>query len=200
MYKTPQEFRRESVKDLIEKVLKEQKTTLRPLSITCSESLNDDFTTTDFSFEELGQESKIVTLENIKGKGFIDGVFQGLYTKYVEKYPSIEKLKLVDIMVNPIMKASKNLGSDAKASVIFRVEVASHGIAEFQHRSRSMIYSGFVSGLNTFQFYINCERAFDKIKLAADDASHRNRGDILQKCLNDLSKLTEVNTYAIGKK
>ena len=79
--------------------------------------------------------------------------------------------------------------------VILRVEVQNHGISEFQHESRSMIYSSFVSALEAFQFYINCERTFDKIKLAVEDASERNRGDIIQACLADLSKLTEVNTY-----
>ena len=196
MKKTPQHFRREKVKTLFNKILKENKTILTPLSISCSESLDDDFTTTDFSFEEKGSVSRIVSLTDIKGKGFVDGLFRGLHENYVADYTSIEKIKLVDIMVNPIMKASKKLGSDAKAFVLFRIEVDRHGLAEFHHESRSMIYSCFVSALEAFQFYINCERTFKKIKLIADDASARNRGDILQSCLNDLSKLTEVNTYA----
>lgn len=196
MRKTPQHFRREKVKTLFNKILKENKTVLTPLSISCSESLDDDFTTTDFSFEEKGGTSRIVSLTDVKGKGFVDGVFRGLHEHYVTDYASIEKIKLVDIMVNPIMKASKKLGSDAKASVLFRIEVDCHGLAEFHHESRSMIYSCFVSALEAFQFYINCERTFKKIKLIADDADARNRGDIFQSCLNDLSKLTEVNTYA----
>tara|TARA_B100000989_G_scaffold217976_1_gene166114 strand:+ start:551 stop:1144 length:594 start_codon:yes stop_codon:yes gene_type:complete len=195
MKKTPQHFRREKVKTLFNKILKENKTVLTPASISCYESLDDDFTTTDFSFEEKGNVSRIVNLTDIKGKGFIDGVFKGLYEYYVADYTSIEKIKLVDIMVNPIMKASKKLGSEAKASVLFRIEVDNHGLAEFHHESRSMIYSCFVSALEAFQFYINCERTFQRIKFIIDDATIRNRGDILQLCLNDLSKLTEVNTY-----
>ena len=58
-----------------------------------------------------------------------------------------------------------------------------------------MIYSGFVSALEAFQFYINCERTFHKIQVIIEDATLRNRGDIVQSCLTDLSKLTEVNTY-----
>ena len=110
MRKTPQHFRREKVKTLFNKILKENKTVLTPLSISCSESLDDDFTTTDFSFEEKGGASRIVSLTDVKGKGFVDGVFRGLHEHYVTDYASIEKIKLVDIMVNPIMKASKKLG------------------------------------------------------------------------------------------
>ena len=196
MKKTPQQFKRENVRSVFLKVLGESSTKLAPLSISCSESLNDDFTTTDFSFEESGKKSKIISLENIKGSGFVDGLFCGLYEHYVNDYKSIKKIKLVDIMVNPIMKASKKLGSEARASVVLSVEVDKHGIAEFQHESRSMIYSCFASALEAFQFYINCERSFHRIKLVIADATERNRGDIIQKCMNDLSKLTEVNTYA----
>lgn len=196
MKRTPEEFRREGVKRLFEKILKNGKTTLSPVSIDITESLDDDFTTVDLVFTDktLESENKI-HLQQIKAKGFVDGLFLGLHKNYSDKYSSLDKIKLVDIMVNPIMKASTKRGSDAKTSVVFRVEVESHGISEFQHKSRSMIYSSFVSALEAFQFYINCQRTFEKISLAVEDAKQRNRGDIMQECMSDLSKLTEVNTY-----
>ena len=196
MRKTPQEFKRENVKKLFSRVLGSSKLKLNPLSINTSESLNDNFTTTDFSFEEFDSQQNIVTITDSKGSGFIDGLFLGLHKHYLPKYTSLDKLKLVDLMVNPLMKAGASMGSDAPISVIFRVEVKNHGLAEFQHKSRSMIYSSFVSALEAFQFYVNCEKAFFKIKTIADDAASRNRGDILQNCMLDLSNLTEVNTYA----
>jgi len=197
MRKTPQQFRRDNVKKLHEKVLQENKVMFVPLSISTHESIEDDFTTVDLSFsEEFLGSKKLVQLRGVKSNGFVDGLFLGLYNNYVQNYSSLSKLKLVDLMVNPIMKASTKRGSDAKTSVIFRVEVDGHGLSEFQHESRSMIYSSFVSALEVFQFYINCERAFKKIKLVIDDAQARNRGDIIQGCLTDLSMLTEVNTYA----
>ena len=61
MQKTPQEFKRQSVKQLFNKILKDSKTKLEPISISVSESLNDDFTTTEFSFQETGLESKIIS-------------------------------------------------------------------------------------------------------------------------------------------
>ena len=198
MKKTPEEFKRESVKELFNKILRDSKTRLGTISITASESLDDDFTVVEFSFEEFGKQERIISTES-KGKGFVDGLFHGLRDHYIQEYPSLEKIELVDIMVNPIMKTSKNKGPDAKANVVFRLEVSGHGIAEFQHQSRSMLYSGFVAALEAFQFYINCERTFDKIQLALEDAKQRNRGDIVQSCVADLCKLTEVNTYAKKK-
>ena len=185
MLKTPQEFKRDNVKTLFDKVLGETKTKLTPLSISISEGFQ----------EKSSSQEKIINLRELKARGFVDGIFLGLRQTYCKDYHSLDKIKLVDLMVNPIMKASTARGSDAKTSVIFRVEVNNHGISEFQHKSRSMIHSSFMSALSAFQFYINCERTFYKIKLAVADASARNRGDILQSCLSDLSVLTEVNTY-----
>ena len=196
MKKTPQEFRREEVKKLFEKVLGNCKTNLVPLSISVSESLNDDFTTTDFSFEDISPSGSITTVTDVKSRGFVDGLFRGLHEHYAKHFTSLKHIKLVDLVVNPLMKNSKkSIGSEAKTNVIFRVEIDGHGVAEFQDTSRSIIYSAFVASLNAFEFYVNCERTFDKINFVAGDAQARNRGDILQSCMTDLSRLTEVNSY-----
>lgn len=200
MRKTPQEFKRTEVKKIIEKVLGNTRTNLVPISICVSESLEDDFTITDFSFEMSGLESKIVTLNDQRGKGFVDGLFTGLHHYFVNDYNSLEKLKLADYNVNPIMKNTRNsMGTDAQASVSLSVAVGSHGIAEFHNTSRSMIYSSFHAALEAFQFYINCDRTFDRIQLFVEDAKARNRSDVMSQCVYDLSKLTEVNTYERSK-
>ena len=79
--------------------------------------------------------------------------------------------------------------------MIFRVEIRNHGIVEFESTSNSIMHSSFSATLEAFQFYINCERTFQKMKLIMDDAKARNRSDIFQRCLFDLSALTEMNSY-----
>ena len=196
MRKTPQEFKRVEVKQVITKVLRDTKTNLSPISISVNESMNDDFTTTDFSFRISGPESRIVTLENQKGKGFVDGLFIGLQQYFCSKYNSLEKIKLADYNVNPIMANSKkSMGTDAQACVLLSVQVDPHGLSEFGHTSRSMMYSSFSAALEAFEFYVNCERSFQKIQMFLSDAQKRNRGDTISQCIYDLSKLTEVNSY-----
>ncbi len=196
MQKTPQLLRRETIKEVSRKVLGTSKVLLSPVSICVSESPNDDFTVTDFSFCHCVSDKNSVFNLKSKGKGFVDGLFSGLYNHFIIDYPSLLNLKLVDLKVNPIMSKSKRLmGTDAQASVLFVVEVGKHGRAEFQHQSRSMIHSSFQASLDAFQFYVNCERAFHRIQLGLADAESRNRGDIAERCRFDLSKLTEVNTY-----
>ena len=196
MRKTPQDFKRVEVKQIISKVLGDTQTRLLPISITVGESLDDDFTTTDFSFEIAGKDPKIVTLEGQKGKGFVDGLFAGLQQHFSSEYSSLEKIRLADYSVNPIMTNAKNsMGTDAQASVSLSVLVHPHGLSEFGHTSRSMIYSSFSAALEAFEFYVNCDRAFHRIQLFIEDAQQRNRGDVISSCIYDLSRLTEVNTY-----
>tara|TARA_B100000282_G_C31718575_1_gene484793 strand:+ start:191 stop:799 length:609 start_codon:yes stop_codon:yes gene_type:complete len=196
MRKTPQDFKRVEIKNIISKVLGDTQTRLLPISITVNESLDDDFTATDFSFEIAGKDPKIVTLDNQRGKGFVDGLFTGLQQYFSSEYSSLEKIGLADYSVNPIMaNCKKSMGTDAQASVSLSVLVHPHGLSEFSHTSRSMIYSSFSAALEAFQFYVNCDRTFHRIQLFIKDAQLRNRGDVISSCIYDLSRLTEVNTY-----
>ena len=196
MQKTPQQFKRLEVKQIIDRVLKKEKKILKPLSIIVKESLDIDHTMADFSFQEVSTVNKDIELKKQKGKGFIDGLFAGLHNYYWKDYPSLKEIVLVDYNVNPILSKSKtSMGTDAQASVCISVNVGRHGVSEFQHQSRSMIYSSFVSTLEAFQFYINCEECFSRIQFLLNDARKRNRGDIESRYVYDLSKLTEVNSY-----
>ncbi len=200
MRRTPQYYKRQSVKEVFDKILKDEKVVLAPLSISAAESLENDFTITDFSFiERIAKEERNIVVSNARGKGFVDGMFLGLHNHYCEEYPSLEEIRLSHFVVNPLIASESERGTESKLSVLFRVEVRRHGAAEFLHKSRSVLYSCFACALEAFQFYINCERAFNKAQVIIQDAKERNRSDIVQKCLLDLSKITEANTYAQKK-
>ena len=196
MPKTPQEFKRQELKKMLTRVLGDTETRLSPVSINVRESLQDDFTITDFSFEKRDLSESVISITESRGRGFVDGLFNGLRNYFVDTYSSLSRIKLVDISVNPVMSSHKRkMATDAQAEVAFTVDVANMGKSQFEHISRSMIYSSYVCALNVFQFYINCERSFDRIALGLEDAKARNRFDIVEQCKYDLSRLTEINNY-----
>lgn len=197
MIKTPQEFRRENIKQLFEKILNNQKTKLEPLKITVDESWKSDFTTVDMQIlYSKGEVSRQITISETQAKGFVDGVFKGCHSSFIKENPSLANIKLVDYKLKPSFKETKDkTGSDAKVEVNIMMEVKDHGLAEFTSTSRSILHSSMAATLSAFEFYINCESTFRKIKLILEDAKQRNRGDIVQSCISDLSRLTEVNTY-----
>ncbi len=202
MKKTPQEFKRENLKELLEKTLKAQSLKLQPLDITVKESCNSDFTSVSLAISETtGGIQRRTEVTEEKAKGFVDGMFKACHAQYVEGSPSLRNLRLVDYQVNPSFKKSTAaIGSDASTEVVITVDVIDRGSSEFSCTSRSILHSSLVATLNAFEFYINCDGAFEKLNLIIADANARNRSDIAQKCMFDLSRLTEVNTYEKKKK
>ena len=195
--KTPEDFRREDVKSVFKRRLKEETIQLKPLSIKIEENLLSDKTIVDLSFEKNYRDySKTFTFQEVMGSGFVDAIFKTCTTAFSEEYKSLRNLSLVDLIVKPIFSmASTDAKTDAKTDVIFRLETKQHGISEFRSRSRSIVYSSLVATLEAFQFYMNCDKTFRKLQFILEDAQGRNRGDIAQLCVSDLSILSRVNTY-----
>lgn len=197
MIKTPQEYRRENVKKLFDRILPIQKIKLEPLVINVSETWQSDFTMVKLSYSiSKGDDFNTVDAKEQEAKGFVDGIFKACFENLVGLAPSLSNVKLYDYQVKPKLKTNRSSsGADAKVSVNIIMEVKEHGLAEFSNASRSVLHSSFAAILEAFQFYVNCEKTFHKIQLVLEDAKQRNRGDIIQSCVSDLSKLTEVNTY-----
>ena len=195
--RTPQDFRRENVKELFDKLLKDNKTKLVPKNISINESINSDFTSVSFSLDMIsGENTRTYNFIDVEGKGFVDAVFTTCYQEFVEPFPSIKNLNLVDLIVKPIFSMSrKESGTDARTDVIFRVEIKNHGLSEFSARSRSIVHASFQVMMEAFQFYINCDKTFHQLRTWLDDANGRHRGDLAQGCVADLAKLTTVNAY-----
>ena len=194
--------RRETIKELFDKILKAQQIKLNPFSIAVRESFDSDFTSVEMRINETtgGLQGPAFSLSADKAKGFVDGMFKACRDHYMSNHPSLGNIRLANYQVKPkIKKTNKTMGTDAETEVSISIDVREHGFAEFSCTSRSILHSSFIATLEAIEFYINCEKTFDKIQLILDDAKQRNRGDIAQSCMSDLSKLTEVNTYVQEK-
>ena len=93
MRKTPQDFKREEVRKIFDKVLRQERAILNPVSVKVAESLDSDFTSTTFVFTDSAAEKKVNTITESSGKGFIDCLFLGLQKHYSPEYRSLEKIK-----------------------------------------------------------------------------------------------------------
>ena len=196
--KTPEDYRRKNIRNLFDKILKQEKIIITPKSIIINETFESKMTSVCFSFEKSCEDKKTnYDHIDVKGSGFVDAVFTHAHEKLVEDYPSLKNLSLVELQVKPIFSMSKKKsGSDARTDVLFRLETKEHGISEFSCRSRSVVRASFQAIMEAFEFYINCDKTFRKLQLFLEDANRRNRGDVAQQILADMSKLTTVNNYA----
>ena len=198
MRKTPQDFKRDDIKQLFTKILKQEKVQLSPLRIEIEESFEDSQgSRVSLSIIHCSNgnttEQKFIEPTAV---GFVDGIFRACFKEFSKEHKSLKNIRLVDFQVRPnFNKAKSSLRADACTEVSLKLEVFDHGIAEFSDNSGSILGSSFSATLKAFEFYINCDKAFQKMKLTNIDAAKRNRGDISEKCRYYMSKLTEVNNY-----
>ena len=197
MKKTVQEVKRENVRQLYKNILSERSTSLNPAMIRVKEDANSTFTSVNLSYNVLtnGRES-VVHSDSSQSRGFMDGIYKACYKTLSSEYSSLSNLQLYDYRVKPdFSRKTDAFGADAGVEVSVMVQVKDHGIAEFNNYSRSLIHSSFCATLDVFEFYINCQKAFDKLQTVLKDARKRSRADIEQQCVLNLCTLTAVNNY-----
>ena len=197
MKKTTQEVKRGNIKELLDKTLQSQAIKLRPLDITVGESLKSDFTKVNLAFSEtIGGVNRCIEPNPIQSRGLVDGIFKACYKTFSDRYSSLSNLELYDYKVKPdFSKRPGDFGADIGVEVGIMVHVKNHGIAEFNNYSRSLVHSSFFATLEMFEFYINCQKTFDKLQVVLQNAQARNRADIEQQCISNLCTLTSVNNY-----
>ena len=141
--RTTEDLRRQDVKELFNKVLKEERVEISPISILIKEQLEQKYTIVDFAFEITQSLTPTVySFDDARGKGFVDALFTATHAHFIEDYDSLSNLSLLELIVKPIFSMSeKDSKSDAKTDVIVRVQNKDHGVSEFSYRSSSIILS-----------------------------------------------------------
>ena len=115
--KTPEESKRNNLRDLFQSVLKDDIMLLTPLSIATKEVFDKNISEVSFSFNQRTTgKNKKVNLKSVKGKGFVDCLFRGCKENYSDLYPSLLNVNLVDLKVRPVF----SLRSDTAGSLLNR--------------------------------------------------------------------------------
>ena len=191
------EVHRDKLEGIFEEVLQDNMCFLQALSINCYEDSCERITKTSFSFEEImGGKKEVVGFENICGQGFIDCIFSACMDRYSEEHKSLKRIKLKDLLVRPVfMPSLHDAQTGVKTDVVLKLEVPGREMVEFKNRSRSVIFSSYTNTLAAFQFYINCELSFKKLKFLVSEARARNRSDLVSGYLYKISYVAEMNDF-----
>ena len=160
--------------------------------ITISETKKGSPTTVDFMFHEISNTKKKHVTINSSGRGFIDAIFRGMVDEYSKQYPSLNQIKLKKFTVSTPGFLDEETASDVEVSLRFEI---SNNFFTFSNRSNSIVRSAYCNLLETFQFYINCEKCFFVLRNAVKDARERNRSDIVSSCSYKMSNLTKMISY-----
>ena len=186
MLKTLGEISRDGVRSVCREYLASDMVTLSPREIVYTKKEKLDNCTVKFSFKD-SSENRISKI-SASGGNFVDSLYRGCSKKYSKLYPSLSNL---------VFAGSSIATKKEKEEVTLKVkELSTKEVIEFRNRSDSFIYSGLVVVLEFFQFYINCEKTFRRLKYLVLEAQNRQRTDLVSAYSYKMSTLTRLNNYA----
>lgn len=128
------------------------------------------------------------------GVGQVDAVFTALKSYYVLEYNSLQSISLFDFSVK-IDKARLE-GAATVCGVNLWTKNAYGSVRLFSDVSRSLAASTARVTSQVAEFYINAERAFTALTVALNDASDRNRDDLVTRYTRELAEVVKVTDYS----
>ena len=129
------------------------------------------------------------------GVGLVDAGFNALLGHYNESYRSLNTITLSDLYFQVDHKSSAGLSlkSKTKMKLEFRNDMKDKTC--FSERTTSMGFTGVSVLIKAFEFYMNCELLFKRLKFLISEAENRGRSDVAAKYKYELSKVVEVTNY-----
>jgi hypothetical protein len=191
--KTIDEEKRKEIFSLIEGYLKEDLVLLEPLQFKLTESLATESCKVTIQLMD-GEIKKTLTSS---GSGIVEGIFNALKKHYSKTYKSLETVRFTDFGVKTKLKTSSLLGTNADAKCVVRLSLinGTENSTIFVGRSRSLSGASVKAVVDAYQYYINAEKCFFRLKELIGDARNRNRGDLLSTLVYDISRIVSVTKY-----
>lgn len=148
-------------------------------------------TNVTLSVEESGLQKNISGV----GVGIVDAGFNALLEEYKEKYKSLDTIQLSDVYFQVDHSDKRELSLKSKTMLKLEFRNDSKDRMCFSEKTRSMSYTSISVLVKAFEFYINCELLFKRLRFLIQEAEARGRSDIASKYKYALSKVVEVTSY-----
>tara|TARA_B100000035_G_C20898570_1_gene508320 strand:+ start:171 stop:728 length:558 start_codon:yes stop_codon:yes gene_type:complete len=134
---------------------------------------------------------------NIEGRGvgIVDAGFNALLEHYGKEYKSLRTIELSDLYFQVDHSDRRDISLKSKTLMKLEFRNDSEDRTCFSEKTNSMSFTGVSVLVKAFEFYINCELLFSRLKFLIQDAENRGRGDIASKYKYALSKVVEVTSY-----
>jgi len=131
------------------------------------------------------------------GMGIVDALFSSIMKEVEKEYVSLSELSLVDFSVEGDFERSTYKKTNTDVDVEVRLLMRATGGNEFifRERSPSMNTAAIKVVLKVIEHFINAERAVGVLYKCIDDAKRRQRGDLVDNYLRELSELVRSVSY-----
>ena len=129
------------------------------------------------------------------GVGIVDAGFNALTAHYGESFKSLNTISLSDLYFQVDHSSSRELSLKSKTMMKIEFRNDTKNKTFFSENTTSMSFTGISVLVKAFQFYMNCELLFKRLKFLIEEAENRNRSDVAAKYRYELSKVVEVTNY-----
>ena len=189
---TPAELKRDAVEEIINEYIVKKSLTFSLKTINLNEDIKKQITNIIVRYDEGPNYGSVEVELTGKGKGMAAALFNALKEKYGEQYRSVNSILFEGVRVKTFMeKGSEN--SEIEFEIDFRN--GRKEVVTFRARRRSIAVAAALTVMRSFEFYINSELAFHRMRDLLADAKKRGRSDISSRLISDLSKIVEFNCY-----
>tara|TARA_B100001094_G_C17792662_1_gene605127 strand:- start:31 stop:588 length:558 start_codon:yes stop_codon:yes gene_type:complete len=181
----------EEIQEYIEEYLQDKKTNLKITNYTLKESASG--ATIVLRLLSSGDEIELTGT----GVGLLDACWAALVAGFKDEYGSLNRIELTDAYFRTDVRKGSDVNSSMKSRMVINLEFKnqSKNIVSFRRRTSSVSYSSVSAVVAAIEFYINCEKLFNRLRFLTEEAKGRNRSDIAQKYCYALSKIVQVTNY-----
>jgi hypothetical protein len=201
MKPTPEDVRRELNKEIVQEVLTEKRLQFSIEHLVIKEAMVNGMTSAECELLVKNLEGEAIAY-NVKGvgKGLLDALFNALITELVDDCHSLSNLRLEEFQVRVDEKDLRKLrrqgrGTDAHVEISLIINNGCGKLIPFRSRHRSIIAASVDVVIRTVEFFVNSERAVFRLRGLIENASSRNRADLVEQYMLMLSSLVCNTSY-----
>lgn len=122
-----------------------------------------------------------------EGLGMVDAVFNGLKKEF---FYSLEKLTIQKFEAKAV---SKSL--DSEVIIYVQIKNSYGNLIDFEDRSKSLISSATKICARITEYFINSHKAYLVLSKALEEAKERNRQDLIERYVRELSLIVQSTGY-----
>jgi len=130
------------------------------------------------------------------GNGFVDALFNAVIDELSNNFCSLKQFKLDDFSMKVNFKESRRWNkTDAPVEIKLAIENLNKNLLYFTATARSLVVAAISAIRKAIEYLINVELAVIQLYKGIQDATARDRTDLIQKYTLQLAELVRIVSY-----
>ena len=187
----PEEVKQEKYYKIIRQVLSKDYLPIKIVAFSCKEDFKLEVSEIECRVEVNADNSIILGT----GVGVIDALFSGLMERFSNQFVSLQDFRFEDFSANAKFRGNmSSVQTDAPIEITLMLSNDNRKLF-FRKQSRSLVTAAAYATCEAVEFLINAELAVKRLHEDIKHAQNRNRTDLINKYVLQLSELVNIVSY-----